>query len=216
MKCESCLTGRLSALAVPLLTFGLLAAGCSQPKSRIYRYETPVDASAKADDVDLLGSEESFNAGWSDVRAGRMDAALRDFERAIRQDPANGRAYNNAGWVYYKKGQTAKAGWSFRRAIELLPGEAEPLSNLGLVMEDAGRLDEAVRLHDAAAKAEPENPLYVARSAKARLERGDAWETVNETVEQIAWSARDADWVAWAERQMVAHADDGSSDGVAE
>ena len=200
----------LPALLLP----ALLLPACSSPQSRIYRYETPGGAAAAQEEVDPEAAQAEYTSGWSDLNDGRLDAALVHFTRAAALDPTNGRAKNNAGWIHYRQGRTFEAAHAFKRAIELLPGEPAPLSNLGLAMEDAGRLDEAIRLHEAAASVAPDRSLYTARATKAKLERGDDVEALRETLEALAWSAEDAQWSGWAERQLAAHPSGSTPDGA--
>ena len=193
--------------ALPLLPAAalLLAAGCAEPNSRIYRYDTPAKQLAEAGEVDPEAARVDFAEGWEDIESGRLDAALAHFEAAVLHDPANGRARNNVGWIYYKQGKTYDAAHAFKRAVELMPGEPAPLSNLGLTMEDAGRLNEAIRLHEAAASVAPDRMLYTARATKAKIERGDDFEALRPVLEELAWSQEDAQWTGWAERQLAGH-----------
>lgn len=197
--------GRLAA-AFGVLGCVTLGGACSAPepeRQRVYRYETDLDRSVAREAQDVAAASDAYARGWTRLREEDFRGAAAEFTRASELDPASGRAFNNAGWAYYKLGETYRAAFAFKQAVERMPGDAVPLSNLGLTMEEAGRLDEAVRLHEAAAAAAPDRPLYLARATRAKLERGDDWSTLADTVEELAFSIDDAEWVAWAQRRLA-------------
>ena len=145
--------GRLAA-AFGVLGCVTLGGACSAPepeRQRVYRYETDLDRSVAREAQDVAAASDAYARGWTRLREEDFRGAAAEFTRASELDPASGRAFNNAGWAYYKLGETYRAAFAFKQAVERMPGDAVPLSNLGLTMEEAGRLDEAVRLHEAAA-----------------------------------------------------------------
>ncbi len=88
-------------------------------------------------------------------------------QKAIEADVMFGQAHNNLGSVYVHENNLYQAAWEFQYAAKLMPYQPEPRSNLGLVMEEAGKLDEAVDSYDQAIKIDPDNPQFVGNAARA-------------------------------------------------
>ncbi len=75
---------------------------------------------------------------------GQLDAANKDFERAIALNPSYFDAYNNFGMTLYKMGKFDDAIGEFDRAIALNPSYREAYNNRGMVFRDKGQLDRAI------------------------------------------------------------------------
>ncbi len=65
---------------------------------------------------------EAAKRGAADAKAGKYDAAIKDFDEAIHLDPDNAENYRNRGIVYNRKGDPAHAIESFTEALEALVG----------------------------------------------------------------------------------------------
>jgi tetratricopeptide (TPR) repeat protein len=78
-------------------------------------------------------------------RIGRVDAALRDFNRAIALNPTYYEAYYNRGIVFEKSGRLDRALQEYDEAIALNPLYQEAYFNRGMVFEKTGQRDEAIR-----------------------------------------------------------------------
>ena len=80
-------------------------------------------------------------------------------EKAIQLDPLLSEAHQALGMVYARNGQWAQSEKSFRRAIELDPNNALAYNDLSLVLLlPLGRIEEAVREMQIAAKTDPLSP----------------------------------------------------------
>jgi Flp pilus assembly protein TadD len=124
-------------------------------------------------------------------------------QKAIEADVMFGQAHNNLGTVYVHENNLYQAAWEFQYAAKLMPYQPEPRSNMGLVLEEAGKLDEAVDSYDEALKIDPDNPQIVGNSARARVRRGDKDARVRELLGKVISADDRPDWVQWAREKLV-------------
>jgi len=76
-------------------------------------------------------------------RQGRIEEAIRTYEKILGEKPRSARFLYNMGIAYAKKGDPAKAMDLYRRALELKPNFAEAWNNIGELGLRASRLEEA-------------------------------------------------------------------------
>ena len=143
--------------------------------------------------------KQHVEAGLAAKRAGDLDTAIREFERAAELAPRLAAAHANLGAVYYDKKDYGHAIPPLRKALEInpdLPGADEMLgvallaqgyaaesiphlekaradALLGVALLDAGRAPEAVDRLESALQKQPGDPdlLYYLGQAHARLSR---------------------------------------------
>ena len=117
-----------SAQAAVQVVGGTLAAGCS--KAAFAGESTPrsieVCGRALSDEALLVRDRAAthVNRGIMLMRNGNLDAARRDFERAVMLEPDLGEGYANRGSVWMVEGRFPEAVADFNRALEV--GMAEP------------------------------------------------------------------------------------------
>jgi len=75
------------------------------------------------------------NLGVLLARAGRLDEAVVEYERAIALVPADAVAYYNLGLAHRRRGAFAEAEVAYRRALEHNPSQADAHYNLGILYE---------------------------------------------------------------------------------
>ncbi len=97
------------------------------------------------------------NRGFGLLQEGRLDAAILDFESALRAKPDYAYAQNNLGEALLKEGRAAEAIPHFKKALEDRPDYAEPYDNLGVILFQNGQLDAAISNLEKATKI---NPAY--------------------------------------------------------
>jgi Flp pilus assembly protein TadD len=181
---------------IVLMTNGCALAPASSSDAH---YETV--ATDPRRDTDLArkltaqGVELADQAKWPEAEA--------RFKRALDADVTFGPAHNNLGTVYLHENNLYLAAWEFQYASKLMPYQPEPRSNLGLALEAAGKLDDAVDSYDEALKIEPDNPLFLGNSARARLRRGDKDSKVREILAKLAYVDTRPDWVRWAREKLI-------------
>ena len=97
---------------------------------------------------------------------GDLDAALKDYDEAIRLNPADHFAFNNRANVRRDKGDLAGAIVDYSEAVRLEPAYAAAYTSRGLVQERAGDLDGA-RASFNASLAAPADKFRNSRDAHA-------------------------------------------------
>jgi Tfp pilus assembly protein PilF len=83
------------------------------------------------------------NIGLISVEQGRLDEAVREYQRAIALDPKYVKAHNNLGVVYMRMNRGSDAASELRVALSIDPRNVESIVNLALVQKAAGRLADA-------------------------------------------------------------------------
>jgi lipoprotein NlpI len=115
-----------------------------------------------------------YNRGNARAAKGDQDAAIADYDAAIKLDPKDARAYNNRGTVYRDKGDAERAMADFAEAAKINPRNTDAHYNLGNSYAAKGESDKAIAAYSAAIRADGRNAnAYVAR-AIAQLYAGAA------------------------------------------
>jgi Flp pilus assembly protein TadD len=70
--------------------------------------------------------------------AGRLDAALELYERAVERAPGHAPFWLEKGVTLWEMGRSREAERCFRRAVELAPDLAQAWMNLGVVLAERG------------------------------------------------------------------------------
>jgi spermidine synthase len=119
--------------------------------------------------------------GLAHMRAGRVDAAISEFETALARDPRSANARANLGQVRYEQGAALMASRRFseaepllRMAGDLLPDSAEAQNDLGVTLASMGRVADALPHFDRAVAlkpdfAEAQRNLAIAHSQRAKV-----------------------------------------------
>jgi len=74
---------------------------------------------------------------------------------AERTSPSSPQNHNNLGDLYGRRGNLQLAEWHFKKAIELNPHYADAMHNLGNTYVRLGKLEEAIKMYEAALKNKP-------------------------------------------------------------
>ena len=195
------ITGR--SVAMSLCLAGLvLAAGCAANSGRATArrtYRTVQTDPLRETDV----AKRYASQGLAHLDAGRLDEAEQAFREALAADVEHGPAHNNLGKVYYQQQDWYQAAWEFEYARKLMPNRPEPRNNLGLVLEQVGKLDDAVNHFREAVGLAPDNIRYRANLARALIRRGDRTEEVRVLLQQILDQDTRPQWLIWAKQQLI-------------
>jgi tetratricopeptide (TPR) repeat protein len=110
-----------------------------------------------------------YNLGLLQRRAGKLDAALASYRRALSLGvSAPEEVHLNCGVIYMELHQVEAAEHELRTALRLHPGYAPALHNLANLCEDLGRRDEACDLYRQILRLEPKHYEALARLANAQ------------------------------------------------
>lgn len=85
-----------------------------------------------------------------------MDAARKNYEKAVKLNPKYSEAINNLGTVWYARKNYRKAISHYRRALELAPKSASIHSNLGTAYFARKKYKEAIECYQRALELDPE------------------------------------------------------------
>ena len=111
-----------------------------------------------------------YNLGSVLAMKGRTDEAINQFQEAIRLKPDSAEAHYGLSAAFAKKGQVREANDHYQEALRLTPGHAQAPQKLGSpstaspaalgaqasTLDAQGKYAEAIRLYQAALKAQPD------------------------------------------------------------
>jgi Tfp pilus assembly protein PilF len=130
---------------------------------------------AKKVEADRPEIGEFLERGDTLRRQGNLDAAEREFARAIQADPGSSKAHFAMGKVHHARGQVAPALREYSEAIKLDPNDASAFVGRAVAYGDSGNLTFALDDFDQAIRLAPD--LAVALVGKGailvRLNRAD-------------------------------------------
>jgi Flp pilus assembly protein TadD len=126
-------------------------------------------------------AEMRFSTGVMHLREGRVDAALDEFKRAVKEDPKNPYFQNGLGLAYAGKRAWKDAVTAFRKALELNPYYVDAKNALGYALIMSGDREGGKR-ELLAAFSDPVNPapeISAYNLGRAYLEEKNYTEAVN-------------------------------------
>ena len=102
----------------------------------------------------------------------RYDDALESAERAVKED-ASYESWHALGYAYQTVHRPAQALQCYEGALAIRSGDAEFLKNHGIVLQELGRIHDAIEKYDAALKIKPGDPLASFHKALIHLLIGE-------------------------------------------
>jgi len=111
-------------------------------------------------------------AGLREAERGRMDRAIRRFERALEINPGNTQALYNLGVAWMAKGEAQAALRAFAAALEMDPAYVDVRNNAGVVLVGLGMLDEAAEQFEEIIRRRPETVDARVNLAAIRAQQG--------------------------------------------
>jgi tetratricopeptide (TPR) repeat protein len=101
--------------------------------------------------------------GIAEMRADRVEDAVREFQQALKKEPASANARANLGQIRYEQGadllesrRYVDAEARLREAIDLMPDSAEAHNDLGVALASMGRVEEAAQHFRKAIELQPD------------------------------------------------------------
>jgi tetratricopeptide (TPR) repeat protein len=98
---------------------------------------------------------EQYHRGVRYEEQGRLDKAVREYEKATRWGQNHPDAHHRMGVFYLNQGRLDRAVGAFRKAISLRPKFAEARSHLAIAYQQQGKLDEALAAWERAKRFDP-------------------------------------------------------------
>jgi tetratricopeptide (TPR) repeat protein len=86
----------------------------------------------------------------------QLDAAKKNYEKAIKLNPQYAEAINNLGTIYYAKRSYRKAISQYNKALKYTPDSASIYSNLGTALFARKKFEEAFAMYQKALSLDPE------------------------------------------------------------
>jgi tetratricopeptide (TPR) repeat protein len=112
------------------------------------------------------------NLGLALAGRGQLDAAIAEYQRALKINPDFELAHNNLANALASRGQVDAAIAHYQRALEIKPDFADVHNNLGNALAGRGRFDEAIAHYQRALDIHPDF-VFIRRSIEnARAQRG--------------------------------------------
>ncbi len=179
----------LAALLV-LAPCALLPGGCASSGGRspyAQQGEVPRDPQRARD----LQVEATKIAPTDEAAAERL---LRE---ALAADLYCGPAHNNLGVILLKRGMLYDAAGEFEWARKLMPGHPDPRVNLAMTLEQAGKVDDALRAYDSALAVYDSYLPAVQGKARLQVATGRTDKETGTLLEDIALRG-DGQWREWA------------------
>ena len=112
--------------------------------------------------------EEHFKAGLKAYLGQEYEAAIEEFKKSVKVNPANPASYSNLGYIYLDLNITDKAYEYQRKAIDIDPNFANAHYGLALIYKNLGDFKAARRHWEEYLRIEPAG--YFSRKAKEEIE----------------------------------------------
>ena len=124
--------------------------------------------SREGEDVDSL-----FNYAMACADSGRLEDAIRAYDRVLRVAPGLDDARNNLGIIQAKAGRKAEALTTFQSIVARNPAHSEAVMNLSNALVDARRAPEAVQVCLRALQMDPESAAFHRQLGYTQYQVGD-------------------------------------------
>jgi tetratricopeptide (TPR) repeat protein len=91
------------------------------------------------------------------MRNGQYDAAIAEYEKALKLAPGDPQVHNNLAFALAQEGRLDDAMTHFRKVLEMNPKSVAAHNNLGNVLQALGRIDEAIAEWQASLQINPDS-----------------------------------------------------------
>jgi tetratricopeptide (TPR) repeat protein len=98
-----------------------------------------------------------YNIAWELARKGQYEAAIVEWEKALKLGPNEANIYLNLGVALARLGKSNEAMEQYQKALEINPGAVEVLVRLGIALAEARRFDEAIARYRKVLEVRPES-----------------------------------------------------------
>ena len=144
------------------------------------RSASPAHALAQKPAID---AETRFATGLIHLREGRVDLALEEFKKAVKEDDKNPYFHKGLGHAYAPASASARTrSRAFRKALELNPYYVDVRNDLGMALDRSGQAGGRARRSSSTAFSDPTNPtpeISARNLGQAYLEEKNYAEAIN-------------------------------------
>ena len=114
-----------------------------------------------------------YNMGNALKDQGKLDEAIKAYNKAlsIKHDYAD--AYNNMGNTLKEQGKLEESIDAYNKALSIKPDYAEAYNNMGIVLQDQGKLEEAIEAYNKALYIKPDNAEAIVNASSLRNQISD-------------------------------------------
>src|SRR5487761_1858967 len=116
----------------------------------------------------------SYDRGNANAGKQQYDAAIADYDAALKRNPGSAATFNNRGLAYAAKGQYDRAMADYDQAIKLDANSAFAFNNRGLAETAQGHDQRAIADYDQAIKLDPNYAAAFYNRGLAKQHSGDA------------------------------------------
>jgi len=117
---------------------------------------------------------------------GKLDEAVKRFEKALSIKPDYAQAHNNLGVVLKDLGQLDNSIKSLKKALAIEPDYAQAHNNLGVAFQELGQLDAAVKSYEKTLAIKPDYPQAHNNLGIVHQERGQIDDAVKQYEKAVA------------------------------
>ncbi len=103
----------------------------------------------------LLLQEYHYNLGLALRQQGKVEEAIKNFQKAIEINPKYALAYQNLGHALHNQGKVEEAIKNFQKAIEINPEDDWAYYSWGHALRQQGKLEEAIKNYQKAIEINP-------------------------------------------------------------
>jgi tetratricopeptide (TPR) repeat protein len=118
-------------------------------------------------------SQAYFSLGNVDLKAGKLDKALEEYDMALQRDPHLPRTHLNKGIVFFRKKEYYKAKEEFRQELKMNPDEDKAYNNLSAIYRLQGFYDQAIEAAQGAVNLKAYYPEAYMNLALAYQNKGE-------------------------------------------
>ena len=132
------------------------------------------------------------NRGTSFVRTGKLEMAIKDYNKAISFNPMYSEAYFNRGIAYAKKGNFQKAIKDYNKASLLNYTWVKPYMNRALVYHEIKDYDKAIKDYDKVISLNPKDYKAYYLNGVCYFAKGNVAEALHYLDKAISFNPKDA------------------------
>ena len=153
--------------------------------SRAYLGSQPAPTPAPTPTIDTAAARTSFDRGEAFINRGEWDAAIREYNEAIRLNPNYAEAYGSRGLAYWVNRDYDRAIEDCTEAIRLNPNYAEAYNYRGNAYSRKNDYDRAIADYNEAIRLNPNDAIFYSNRGGAYYRKNDYDRAIEDYTEAI-------------------------------